>query len=96
MTQGGWNLKESIFANPFTVKKYGIDECLRLYEEHLRELIKDDPKLWKKTILGLSGKTIGCWCHNRPENLCKDKGEAKCHGDVIVKIFLELAGQCSY
>lgn len=32
---GGWELKRSIFCNPFTVKKYGLETCLKLYEEHV-------------------------------------------------------------
>lgn len=29
-----FHYKESIFANPYLVTKYGLDECLRLYEIH--------------------------------------------------------------
>ncbi len=46
----------SKWANPYTVKKYGLDECLRLYEEHINNsgLIND--------IDELKNKNLGCWC----------------------------------
>ena len=48
--------KQSKWHNPFNVKKYGRDECLRLYEAHLRDsgLINE--------IEELRGKNLGCWC----------------------------------
>lgn len=82
MTQGGWNLPNSIWANPYQVKDYGLNEAIRLYEEHLRALIAKNPATWKMRILELSGKSLGCWC--------KDKTTSPCHGDIIVKIFSEL------
>lgn len=53
-------LKASIWANPYPVKKYGV-ESLRLYEVHIRtspELIKLLPTL--------KGKRLGCWCKPAP------------------------------
>ena len=46
--------KQSIWANPFSVNKYGRDECLRLYKEY----IMSNPDLL--------GKVLGCWCHPEP------------------------------
>lgn len=58
----------SKWKNPFPVKKYGLDQCLQLYREHLEKsgLIKH--------IEELRGKTLGCWCQS---------GE-KCHADVLI------------
>ena len=46
----------SKWKNPFSVKKYGLDECLKLYEEHIRksDLYNQLPEL--------KGKVLGCWC----------------------------------
>ena len=48
--------KKSKWCNPFSVKKYGLDECLRLYEEHVRKnLMNSLEELRDK-------KELGCWC----------------------------------
>ena len=51
---------KSKWSNPFTVKKYGLDECLVEYEKYVREttLYKELPEL--------QGKTLGCWCKPNP------------------------------
>jgi hypothetical protein len=67
--------KASKWANPFNVKKYGRDECLKLYKKHIME----NPKLMKRIRKELQGKVLGCWC--KPE---------ACHGDVLLKILEEL------
>ena len=72
-TMGGWNLKESKWANPFSVKEYGRDKALKLYEEHIR----NTPKLWNQ-LEELDGKILGCWCKPDP-----------CHGDILIKLLNE-------
>merc|ERR1712004_38006 len=71
---GGWNLKKSIWANPFKVKDYNSnEEACRLYEEYIR---KNDELMSR---LGeLEGKVLGCWC--KP---------MACHGDVLIKLLNE-------
>lgn len=46
----------SKWQNPFSTKKYGRQEALRLYYEYITKssLIND--------IDELDGKTLGCWC----------------------------------
>jgi len=61
---------KSKWANPFSVKKYGLDQCLELYEEH----VKNSPELMND-LHELDGKVLGCWC--KP---------SKCHGDILVKL----------
>lgn len=63
----------NVVGNPFPVKKYGLNECLRLYEEHIR----DTPSLYF-ALEELEGKELGCWC--------KPNG---CHGDILVKLLEE-------
>lgn len=47
----------SKWRNPYPVKKYGLDQSLRLYEEHIR-----NSDLWYQ-LPELKGKVLGCWCH---------------------------------
>lgn len=73
-TLGGWDLPESKWANPFTIKECGsAEEACRRYEDYLRhsDLIGE--------IEELRGKVLGCWC----------KGRNVCHGDVLVKLLEE-------
>ena len=48
---------ESKWKNPFSIKKYGLDECLKLYEDHIR-----NSNLYNQ-LDELKDKTLGCWCH---------------------------------
>eukprot|EP00386_Alphamonas_edax_P008591 GDKI01028054.1.p1 GENE.GDKI01028054.1~~GDKI01028054.1.p1 ORF type:complete len:207 (-),score=43.12 GDKI01028054.1:279-899(-) len=66
----------SIWQNPFPVKKHGLEECLRLFEQYIR----DKPELLAQ-IHTLEGKELGCWC--KPD---------ACHGDVLVKLLQEHKG----
>jgi hypothetical protein len=60
----------SMWANPFSVERFGRDVCLEMYERYVRE----NPHLWD-ALETLDGKELGCWCH--PE---------KCHGDVLLRL----------
>lgn len=51
---------KSKWANPFSVKKYGSEECLEKYEGHVRE-----GELYGQ-LLELTGRELGCWCHPEP------------------------------
>jgi len=50
----------SVWRNPFKVKKYGRDECLKLYAKYIL-----DGELYNK-LNDLDGKILGCWCHPEP------------------------------
>ncbi|TXG78510.1 DUF4326 domain-containing protein [Candidatus Dojkabacteria bacterium] len=69
-TQGGWDLPDSPWANPYPVKTYGRDECLILY----RDMIQRNPEMMKR-LEELRGKTLACWCHPQP-----------CHGDILIEL----------
>lgn len=68
--------KSSQWANPFTVKKYGMERCLEMYEDWVREKIKEEGI---DELKKLEHKVLGCWC--KPN---------KCHGDILIKILNEL------
>ena len=72
MTMGGWDLPESDWANPFTVKEHGSREVVcQMYEEYLFE---KRPDLLAR--LGeLKGRTLGCWCAPK-----------ECHGHVLARL----------
>jgi hypothetical protein len=78
-SQGGWNLKKSVFENKFPVKKYGLDEAIALYKKDLHVKIIMEPEVWIPRLLELRGKTLGCWCSPQ-----------KCHGDVLVDLVVRL------
>ncbi len=71
MYMGGWQLPASKWGNPFPVKKYGLEESLRLYREH----ILGTPQLLQ-SLHELEGHKLGCWCKPSP-----------CHGDILVELF---------
>ena len=48
--------KKSKWCNPYSVKKYGLDECLRLYEEHVRKNLMSSLEELRDV------KELGCWC----------------------------------
>lgn len=71
---GGWQLDQSIWANPFKVKEFGTNEdaCSK-YEEYLRnnkKLLDELPKL--------VGKNLACWCYPN-----------SCHTEIILKMMKE-------
>ena len=66
--------RPSIFGNPFEIGKDGTrKEVIKLYKKHFYYLLEKDER-FKWEVLGLKGKTLGCWC--KPQD---------CHGDVIVE-----------
>lgn len=68
----------SKWANPFSVKKYGREECIKKFEQHIRS----KPQLWN-ALDELKGKELGCWC--KPDG---------CHGDVLIKLLNEKEATC--
>lgn len=64
----------SEWANPFTVKKYGLDKSIEMYKEYITEKIKEDSIMFD--LSKLKGKKLGCWCN------AKDK----CHVDILMEI----------
>ena len=64
------------FGNEFTVEKYGLDECLRLYEEDLIKKLREDPG-YLDELKGKNGQglKLACYCAIRKP----------CHVDIILK-----------
>lgn len=61
---------KSKWANNYTVKKYGLNKALELYENYIR----DNKELYN-SLYEIDGKVLGCWC--KP---------GKCHGDILIKL----------
>ena len=72
--QGGWNLPNSKWHNPVTIKQYGSAAAV---VQKYREYILCRPQLLAQ-ISELRGKILGCWCKNKPND--------PCHGDVLVEL----------
>lgn len=60
----------SKWANPFSVKKYGRDKCLEMYENY----IKSNKELYN-SLEELKNKKLGCWCY-----------PLACHGNVLIDL----------
>lgn len=70
--------EQSIWANPFKIKKDGNRKNIMVqYERYIREKI-DKGEITKHQLMELKNKTLGCWC--KPE---------ECHGDILKKIVNE-------
>lgn len=65
---------DSKFANPYTVKEYGLEKAIELYREYLKKQIAEG-KITREDLAALKGKNLGCWC---------DPG-GPCHGYVILE-----------
>lgn len=65
----------SIFGNPYKIGADGDrDEVIAKYKEYIVKKIAASD-VYKKQLLALKGKTLGCWC--KPD---------ACHGDVLIEL----------
>ncbi|MDH3651997.1 MAG: DUF4326 domain-containing protein [Saprospiraceae bacterium] len=62
--------RQSKWANPFSLKKYGRDSCIDRYADYI--MTRGD---LLAQLSELEGKVLGCWC--KPE---------RCHGDVLIEL----------
>lgn len=54
--------RSSIFGNPFTIGVHGTrDEVVEKYGPYFAKRLLRDP-YFKKRVLALKGKRLGCWC----------------------------------
>jgi Domain of unknown function (DUF4326) len=93
MTQGGWRLKCSKWANPFKLAGNNRQQILRQYRDH----VLGSPDLMQG-LHELRGKVLGCWC---VEPRCVECGIARdakgglscghlqCHGDVLIELLTQ-------
>ena len=67
--------RASPFYNPYKIGIDGTrDEVIEKYRKYILEKLNSDA-VFKKQLLCLKGKTLGCWCKPEP-----------CHGDVLLEI----------
>ncbi len=74
--KGGWNLKQSKWANPFKVKDYGLKEACKKYKKYKKYVLNN--KELMDSLSELKGKRLGCWCKKKPTDLC--------HGDILLEL----------
>ena len=78
---GGWKLKQSKWHNPFKVEeKAGASKAEKRAAvvsavEKYRKYLLSKPELVAAIKPELRGKTLGCWCKNKPTD--------PCHADVL-------------
>lgn len=81
-----------LMSNPYTVKQYGRDKCLELFNNHLRQRMKErhsETMAWLKykAELIIAGENVhlGCSCkQNRPEDISfLSDPDVPCHGDTV-------------
>jgi len=71
--------KASNFCNPYKIGHDGTrDEVILKYENYIRQRLKNEIFL-RNELLDMNGKNLGCWCKPDP-----------CHGDVLLKLIIEL------
>lgn len=68
----------TLWGNPYA-NTMSRGASIKAYERRMRRFLEDAG--WRVELKSLSGKTLGCHCAPRP-----------CHGDILVKLFLELWG----
>ncbi len=73
----GRHFAASIWHNPFSAKRYGREEALRLFEDYART----NPRLMAR-VPELRGKVLACWC-----------APLACHGDVLLRLIAETCGE---
>lgn len=74
ITQGGWNLRQSSWANPFSVKEVGsASKAVEMYTQWLHT--SKEGKALLSRIHELEGKRLGCWCDAPP-----------CHAQVLADL----------
>lgn len=82
MYQGGHRLPGSKWANPYKIKEYSMEDCLSLYENHVR-----NSSLYNQ-LEELIGARLGCWCDYPGPSKVSSKGEF-CHGHVLIRLLNE-------
>ena len=85
----------SKWQNPYTVAKYGLDESLKKYKEHLekpgwRQRILRDKTYYEGSDILMDDlhelyeyKELGCYCEECNKNSCLTE---KCHAQVLVNL----------
>ncbi len=69
----GRHFAKSIWHNPFSAKRYGREEAIRLFEDYARS----DPRLMAR-LPELRGKVLACWC-----------APQRCHATVLLRLLAE-------
>lgn len=74
----------SVFANPFSVRRYGLAASLEYFDVIWRHRLGGHVgEYWRDRLESLRGKRIACWCK-------EDGREVPCHGDVLVKLLEQM------
>jgi hypothetical protein len=64
--------RPSRWGNPFPIEEHGVEEAVRLFEQHLL----GQPLLLRSAAVQLRGRDLACWC----------SPDQPCHGDVLLRL----------
>ena len=67
------NADLGLFGNPFSVEEHGRKGALLKLREYFHKRLDDDPE-FKRKVLALKGRRLGCFCAPQP-----------CHGHIIAE-----------
>lgn len=67
---------KSKWSNPFSVKKYGLEQSLILYEQYIKSSSLYDQ------LDELENKILGCWCIKTHKECLNEI----CHGQVLIRL----------
>jgi hypothetical protein len=84
-------LTQSIFANPYRI---GVEdgtrqEVIQKYLAYAKSMIETNP-LFRKAVLNLHGRTLGCWCCQTPVETFRPFDQMECHGEVLAVLAYDL------
>lgn len=85
-------LEGSPLGNPFKVKDYGGEKCLKLYREWLFAQIKNCDKHTMSLMRLIDTETtLGCWCCDKKDEAIFADPEV-CHAQIIWKAWRYMKG----
>lgn len=70
-------------ANPFTVKKHGLPEAIRLFDQFIRRRLREGHQPTIDALIAARGRPLACWCRHDGEPRTEHNA---CHGDVLVEL----------
>ena len=84
--------RSSIYGNPFSIKKHGREQCLKMYYSYIYTKIilaieKQDTEFLSSLIRPeiLEGR-LACWCAPNQD----------CHGDILTRAGLYVKASCPW
>ena len=79
--------RPSIFGNPFKIGPDGNrQQVVAKFKQYFYDRLQKDKK-FKGAIDKLKGKTLACWCVDKPVDFIRKNKQ--CHGEIILEYLNE-------